>query len=128
MPHQSEFRPALRPPFVCSLQEEFNFEEALKRFNKEEIGKEAEEEHVSASTLCIRFCTLHFVLVACNILFVRCLVVSARLAAGVAPSGCSSLCPPPSCLASLDGSSALHPGYIQCDAPSAIRPVKSTQL
>lgn len=32
----------------CSflLQEEFNFEEALKRFNKDELVKEAEEEHV----------------------------------------------------------------------------------
>lgn len=34
-------------PFSSSRQEEFNFEEALKKFNKEALEKEAEEEHVS---------------------------------------------------------------------------------
>jgi hypothetical protein len=29
------------------VQEEFDFEEALKKFNKDQLGKEAGEEHVS---------------------------------------------------------------------------------
>lgn len=34
-------------PRPCSSQEEFNFEEALKKFNKEALEREAEGEHVS---------------------------------------------------------------------------------
>ena len=35
------------PHAVPAVQEEFDFEEALKKFNKGQLGKEAGEEHVS---------------------------------------------------------------------------------